>query len=308
MTPSDGATYLFVPGDRPDRYASALGSGASMVVLDLEDAVAPAAKREARTSVAGWLADAADTDVARVAVRVNPPGSPGHEDDMAALAATGRPCVVMVPKAEDHARLTALADALPGGSRLVALVETALGVVRAADLAETPAVVRLALGTFDLAAELGVDPDHREAMAGARGALVLASAAARLTPPVDGVTGAVRDLEQVASDALAARTVGFTGKLCIHPAQVPVVAAELRPTDAEVTWARRVLQAGDGGVSTVFGRMVDAPVLARAQRLLDAATTAGTQDAAHTSIPGSAAPPHTGDETKRDERSHLRCR
>jgi citrate lyase subunit beta/citryl-CoA lyase len=285
MTPHEGPTYLFVPGDRPDRYVSALGSGVAVVVLDLEDAVAAAATQKARTSVADWLTNAPDTDVARMAVRVNPPGSPGHEKDMAALATTGRPVVVMVPKAEDAAQLNTLADALPGGSRLVALVETARGVARAAHLAETPAVARLALGTFDLAAELGVDPDHREAMAGARSALVLASAAACLTPPVDGVTGAVRDLERVASDTRAARKVGFTGKLCIHPAQVPVVTAELRPTATEMAWARRVLRAGDGGVSTIAGRMVDAPVLARARRLLDAATAPGTQDAAHTPSP-----------------------
>jgi citrate lyase subunit beta / citryl-CoA lyase len=287
VTPSDGPTYLFVPGDRPDRYASALGSGASMVVLDLEDAVAPAAKPEARSSVAGWLGAAADADVARVAVRVNPASAPEHEADLAALAVADRACVVMVPKAEDPMRLAALADALPGGSHLVALVETARGVVRACDLAETPAVRRLALGTFDLAAELGVDPDSREAMAGARSALVLASAAAGLTPPVDGVTGAVRDLEQVASDTRAARAVGFAGKLCVHPSQVPVVAAELRPPQAEVAWARRVVRAGDEGVSTVGGRMVDAPVLARARRVLDAdetgrdAMTGAAHDATH---------------------------
>jgi citrate lyase subunit beta/citryl-CoA lyase len=276
-------TWLFVPGGRPERFAKAAAAGADVVVLDLEDAVAPAHKDTAREHVTTWLAGADSPSAIRpCAVRVNAAGTTWHDDDLAALASLGadRPCLVMLAKAEDPEVVAEVVQALPDGSVVVALVETALGIARAADLARVTGVARLALGTYDLAAQLGVDPDHAPALAGARGNLVLASAVGGLAGPVDGVTGDVRDHDRLTADVTAAAALGFAGKLCIHPAQVAPTAAALAPRPEEVAWADRVLAAvaesGDGtdaGVVLVDGRMVDAPVVTRARRIASLSTT-----------------------------------
>lgn len=259
-------TLLFVPGDRPERFAKAAASGADLVLLDLEDAVSPASKAAARTHVAAWLTEHV------AAVRVNPAGSPWFEDDLAAVAA--QPCVVMVPKAESPAVLAEVAGRLPGGSAIIALVETARGVLGARPLAEVPGVARLAFGSYDLAAELGVSPDDPDAMATSRSTLVLASAAAGLPAPVDGVTGDVRDDDGLRADVTRAVRLGMVAKLCVHPRQVPVVHDALAPTAAQVAWAESVVAAATAdGVTVVDGRMVDKPVIERARRLLERVRT-----------------------------------
>jgi citrate lyase subunit beta/citryl-CoA lyase len=245
-------TFLFVPGDRPDRFGKAEASGADVVILDLEDAVAPSGKDSARASVGAWLPGR------RALVRINAPGTPWFDADAALVAARGVP--VVVPKAETP-------GVLAGFREVVALVETAAGVERAGELAAVPSVTRLAFGSIDLAAELGVDPEDREPFAYARSRLVIASAAAGLAPPVDGVTASLDDDARLEADVRYARRLGFGGKLCIHPRQVPVARAAFAPTEAERAWARRVVTAGDA-VSVVDGRMVDKPVLARARRIL----------------------------------------
>ncbi|WP_370963271.1 CoA ester lyase [Amycolatopsis sp. cg9] len=246
-------TFLFVPGDRPDRFGKAVTSGADVVLLDLEDAVAPADKDTAREAVGAWLAAGGTATV-----RINAPGTPWFEADAAFVAARGVP--VMVPKAETP-------GVLAGFREVVALVETARGVERAGELAAVPSVSRLAFGTVDLAAELGVEPEDPEPFAYARSRLVIASAAAGLAPPVDGVTTDLRDDDRLAADVRYARRLGFGGKLCVHPRQIAAVRAGFAPTDAEREWARRVVTAG-ASVSTVDGKMVDKPVLARARRIL----------------------------------------
>jgi citrate lyase subunit beta/citryl-CoA lyase len=252
--PVAATTYLFVPGDRPDRFGKAVASGADVVVLDLEDAVAPADKDAARDAVAAWL-----TAGGRAMVRINAPGTPWSDADAALVAARGVP--VLVPKAETP-------GVLAGFREVVALIETALGVERAGELAAVPSVTRLAFGSVDLGTELGVAPEDPEPFAYARSRLVVASAAAGLAPPVDGVTTDLRDDERLAADVRYARRMGFGGKLCVHPRQVEPVRAGFAPTTAELDWARRVVTAGDS-VSTVDGKMVDKPVLARARRILE---------------------------------------
>ncbi|MFE3998619.1 HpcH/HpaI aldolase/citrate lyase family protein [Nocardioides sp. YIM B13467] len=257
--------WLFVPGDRPERFAKAAAAGPDIVVVDLEDAVAPARKDAARAHVTDWLPRAGVT----VAVRINAAGTTWHDADVAALAALGGPSLVVLPKADSPETVAAILAALPDGSAVVALIETALGVARAIDLARSPGVVRLAFGSYDLAAELGVDPDHAPALAPARGNLVLASAVGGLAGPIDGVTGDVRDHERLTADVTAAAALGFAGKLCIHPGQVAPAAAALAPSPDEVDWAERVLAAAtEDGVTLVDGRMVDAPVVARARRIV----------------------------------------
>lgn len=270
-TTRTAVTWLFVPGDRPERFAKAAAAGADLVVLDLEDAVAPGVKDTARADVADWL----DRAEVLCAVRVNATAPLLDADlaDLAALAGSA-PRLVMLPKAEDPALVADVVARLPRGSRVVALVETARGVLTAPAVAAVPGVERLAFGSFDLAAELGVDPDHGPAMATARGALVLASAAAGLAAPVDGVTGAVDDAQRLAADVATSRALGFAAKLCIHPRQVPAVAEAFAPSADERAWAERVLAgAGDNGVAVVDGRMIDKPVVDRARRVL--ATAAG---------------------------------
>ncbi|MDT0548659.1 MULTISPECIES: CoA ester lyase [Streptomyces] len=253
-------TLLFVPGDRPDRFAKAASSGADLVVIDLEDAVAPGDKEAARDNAAAWLALGH-----RAVVRVNPPGTPWFEADLARAADHG--CTLMVPKAEEPAVLTEIATRTAGRCPLIPLVETALGIERAPEVCAVPGVVRAAFGNVDLAAQLGVAPDDHTALTYARSRLVLASAAAGTHPPVDGVTTAVRDPDALRTDTAHARSLGFTGKLCIHPAQVRPVSDEFAPTPGELRWARRVLDAGDS-VTAIDGQMVDRPVLERARAVL----------------------------------------
>lgn len=265
----DSRTLLFVPGNRPERFAKAHGAAPGLVVLDLEDAVPAADKADARRQVTDWLA-AGHT----CAVRINAPGTPWYAEDVRAVAE--HDCAVMVPKAEDVVALRDLTGWLTSSSCLIALIETAHGVLDARTIASAPGVRRLAFGSFDLAARLGVSPDDRLALASSRGALVLASAAAGIAPPVDGVTGDVRDAEPVRGDVEYARRLGFTGKLCVHPRQVPVAEDALRPTDEEVRWARSVVEgARTGGVVVLAGQMVDEPVVHRAHRILRTAGSGG---------------------------------
>lgn len=255
-------TALFVPGNRPERFPKASASDAHLVVLDLEDAVPAAEKQAARDHVARWLAEGNTC-----AVRVNAAGTRWYAEDVAAVSA--HECVVLVPKAEQPEALRDLATSLATSSRLLALVETAQGVLRAPEIAAIDGVARLVFGSFDLAAQLGVSPADRLAMAPARGALVLASAAAGIAPPMDGVTAAVDDLARVRDDAEHGRRLGFSGKLCIHPRQVSTVDEAMRPEDAEIAWATSILKsAGDDGVSVVNGQMIDRPVVERARRIL----------------------------------------
>lgn len=252
-------TFLFVPGHRPERFDKAAAAGADAVIIDLEDAVAAADKETARRNAAGWLAGGGIA-----IVRVNAPGTPWYEDDLALVTAHG--CPVMLPKAEDPGPVARIAGSCP----VIPLIETAAGVERAAQVCRAPGVVRAAFGSVDLATELGVRHDDPPALCFARSALVLASAAAGIAAPVDGVTTALEDPESLAQDLRHARRLGFGGKLCIHPKQLLAVRAGFAPTQEEVNWARRVLAAGEA-VSAVDGTMVDRPVRERARRLLGAA-------------------------------------
>jgi citrate lyase subunit beta/citryl-CoA lyase len=259
-------SLLFVPGDRPDRFDKAVSSGVDLVIIDLEDAVAATDKDRARDNATAWLAPGN-----QAIVRINPPGTPWYEADLSAAAAHG--CPIMVPKAEDAAVLADLAASTAGRCDLILLVETALGVERAHEVCTTPGVARAAFGNVDLAAQLGVAHDDHTALSYARSRLVVASAAAGICTPIDGVTTALWDTDVLRADIAHARSLGFTGKLCIHPAQIPAVTSGFVPSVEELQWARAVLEAGDS-VTTVDGQMVDKPVLDRARRILAGPRTA----------------------------------
>ena len=267
-------TFLFVPATRPERIGKALASGAGAVVVDLEDAVAPGEKAAARTALLAAVKALEPAQRARLLARANAAGTPWHTDDVAAVAA----CVAqglagaMLAKAESAAVLAAVARALGPQGLLVPLVESNAGLDALDALAQAPQVVRLAFGHLDFQVDLGMECAADEAeLLPVRMALVRASRRAGLAAPVDGVTTATEDLQRLAEDTARSRRMGFGGKLCIHPAQVAPVQAAFAPDPAALIWARRVLDeapAHGGAVFRLDGRMVDAPVLALAARLV----------------------------------------
>lgn len=267
-------TFLFVPATRPERIAKALASGAGAVIVDLEDAVAPDDKAAARTALLAAIQTLAREQRGRLLVRTNAAGTPWHADDVAAVAA----CVAqglagaMVAKAESAAVLQAMARALGPQGLLLPLVESNAGLDALDALARAPQVVRLAFGHLDFQVDLGMACGADEAeLLPVRLALVRASRRAGLAAPVDGVTTATDDSERLARDTARSRRMGFGAKLCIHPAQVLPVQAAFAPSPEELAWARRVLEAAPAHGGAVFrldGRMVDAPVLALAARLV----------------------------------------
>ena len=267
--------FLFVPADRPERHARALACGAGGVIVDLEDAVAPERKVQAREQLATSFAALPAADRRRLLVRINAAGTPWHDDDcvqVAALAAQGLIAGIVLPKAERAADLSRLATAAGPSAVLVPLVETAAGLAAADELAAAPQVLRLAFGNLDFQADLGLACDADEAeLVPVRLALLLASRRAGLAAPIDGVTPDWRDTARLAADTARARRGGFGARLCIHPDQVAPVHAGLGPTAQELAWARRVaeaIRAAGGGVVSLDGRMVDAPVVRLAERLL----------------------------------------
>jgi citrate lyase subunit beta/citryl-CoA lyase len=234
---------LFVPGDRPDRFEKAAASGADAIIVDLEDSVAEDQKTVARDNVA----QLGDFPVP-VAVRINAAGSRHFTDDLSAVA-EARPAAVMLAKYESADDARRARESLGHVVSLMPLVETAFGSV-------------------DYAADVGCAHED-SALAYARSAIVLASRAARIAQPLDGVTTSF-DQPGLAGDAArAARRFGFGGKLCVHPLQVKEVRDAFAPSEAEIAWAKRILAAGgDGAATAVGGEMIDAAVLARARRLL----------------------------------------
>jgi (S)-citramalyl-CoA lyase len=266
-------SLLFVPGSRPDRYEKALASGADLVCVDLEDAVAPADKDAARRSVlelvqgATWRADSS-------ALRVNPARTEAGGDDLASLASlpAAEPLTVVVPKADGPADVERVRDALAAGGRevsLVAMVETARGLEDAADLAGVPGVSALFLGAVDLAAELGCALEW-DALLYARSRLVHAAALGGVGV-IDVPYLGLDDTAAVGAEARAVAALGFTAKAAIHPRQIEPIHDAFRPAPDEVTRARRLLDAyhrAGGGVISFEGVMVDRPVVEEARRTL----------------------------------------
>ena len=264
-------SFLFVPADRPERYAKALASGADAVIIDLEDAIAPAGKLAARQALMQALPGLSAAERGRLLVRINAAGSAWHGDDLAALRNPG-PVAIMVPKAESVATLAQVAAAMGPACALLPLIESVAGLDAIDALAACPQVLRLVFGHLDFQADAGLacGVDESELIS-VRLTIVLASRRAGQAAPVDGISPGTRETAQLGLDAARSRRGGFGGKLCIHPAQVAVVNAAFTPSADELDWARRVqaaFTAAGGGVFSLDGRMVDAPVLRLAQRTL----------------------------------------
>ena len=265
--PNLPSTYLFVPGNRPDRCDKALATRADAVIVDLEDAVAPADKIAARTSFAAWYR-AAKFAPERVLLRINDQSTPWFDDDIAVIRETGVRGVV-VPKTESAAQIERIASALPADGFVIALVETAKGIVEVDTLARASRLQRIAFGTLDYALDLDLTGDERGLLYPTC-RIALASRAAGIASPIAGVTPDIGDESKLSADLAFARACGFGAKLCIHPKQVDAVHAAMRPTEAEVAWARRVAATVESGAGVIQldGKMVDRPVIAKAMRIL----------------------------------------
>jgi citrate lyase subunit beta/citryl-CoA lyase len=258
-------SYLFVPGNRPERFDKACAAGADAVIVDLEDAVPPGEKAAARASLAAWLAPGKP-----VLVRINSFDSAWFEDDLQLCAMPGVAGIVL-PKAEVEAAVARVLGA--GANAILPLIESGLGLWNAALLARLPRVERLVFGSIDYSLDLNIQEGH-ETLLHARSQLVLASRVAGIAAPVDGVTTSIDDPARVQADTLRARALGFGAKLCIHPKQVGPVHQAFAPTADELAWAARVVaaaEAAQGGAVALDGRMVDRPVILIAQQMLEEA-------------------------------------
>ncbi|HSF48800.1 MAG TPA: CoA ester lyase [Burkholderiales bacterium] len=262
-----GRSYLFVPGNRPERFAKACGAGADAVIVDLEDAVPAAEKAGARAALAAWLSPAQP-----VLVRINGAETEWFRDDLE-LCKTPGVAVIVLPKAEGIDHLKSIEEQVGRGTLILPLIETARGLWNALELAQARNVRRLVFGSIDFQLDLAMQADEDELLC-FRSQLVLASRVAGIDAPVDGVSTALDDPEQLRADTLRARRLGFGGKLCIHPKQVAHVNECFRPGADEVAWAKRVLDAASaakGAAVAVDGKMVDRPVILKAQAILSEA-------------------------------------
>ena len=257
-------SYLFVPGDRPERFEKARAAGADAVILDLEDAVLPDRKSAARDTVLAHL------DPARAAfVRANAADTPWFADDIAALA--GHPGVagIVLPKAETREQIDAVLARAHPALTVLPILETARGLAGVTTLCKAPKVPRVLFGTLDFQIDMNIEGDGDELLF-FRSQIVLASRLVGIEAPVDGPSTVLDDPAAIEADARRARRLGFGGKLCIHPKQIDAVHRAYAWSDDEKAWAARVLQAvqaSGGSAVAVDGKMVDLPVILKAQRI-----------------------------------------
>ena len=271
-------SVLFSPGDQPDLLAKAPSAGADVVVFDLEDAVVPEKKTAARESVADAVAE--HSPACEICVRINPLESGGRAD-LQALSTP--PDSVMLPKVERASDVSVLADALAEqafDTPILALLETASGIVNATEIAAVPETSAVLFGAEDLSADIGATrTESGTEVLAARQQVVLAAASAGVEA-IDTLVTDFSDTERLRVDAERAREWGFDGKMAIHPAQVSVINEAFTPTAEQVEWATRVVsaheraQAEGRGVFSVDGEMIDAPLITQAETILERAEAA----------------------------------
>jgi len=271
-------SLLFVPGDRPDRMEKALGAGADALILDLEDAVAPAARPEARRAVAAFLGAHRG---ARLWVRVNPLDNPDNERDLAAIL-SGHPDGIVLPKAEGGGSVAELARRLAERGNATAQIlaiatETPAAIFQLGSYGGAKRLAGLTWGAEDLPAAIGAAASREEdgrftpPYELAR-SLCLFGAAAAGVAPIETVFPAYQDLDGLAAYAGRARRDGFAGMMAIHPDQVPVINSAFTPSAAEIAHAEAVVAAfaanPEAGALALEGKMIDRPHLVQAQRIL----------------------------------------
>jgi citrate lyase subunit beta / citryl-CoA lyase len=259
-------SFLFVPADRPERFAKALATGADRIIIDLEDAVAPNAKAAARDILVNWLEGALASPVM---VRVNAVTTTWYDDDMRAMAGLPKVVGLMLPKAEGIDAIAETRAKLSENKSLVGLVETVRGVADLRAVAGTPGLSRLAFGTVDFCLETGIEGQGPE-LDFVRTQLTLESCLAGLFAPIDGVTVDIKAPDVLETDITRARRYGFGGKLCIHPSQVDPINNGFLPSATSIDWARRVIEAAKSGAGavTVDGKLVDRPIVLQAEKIL----------------------------------------
>jgi len=265
MTP---LTLLYAPGDRPDVVRKALASSADVVQVDLEDAVVPAHKDQARIELAQLAPELARRSSR---VRVNGLGTSWYAADIQAVGALPLSVGVVVPKAESPTDVACLAEALPGRA-IYLLIESALGLTRINELAHISGVASIGLGEADLRADLGCD---EAGLAYPRSLVIVAARTAGLSAPSMSVYPDIRDLAGLAASCAIGRALGFRGRAAIHPAQLPVIREAFLPTPAEVDQARAVMECfqaasreGQGAAAMPDGTFLDEAVVRRARCVL----------------------------------------
>ena len=259
MNTSLARSCLFVPANRPEMFDKACKAGADAVIVDLEDAVPFAEKATARAALAAWLSPAHP-----VLVRINGADTDWFAEDLALCGAPGVSGVVL-SKAERVGDIARVREA--GAVAVLPLIESAAGFENVRAIAGAAGVERLLFGSIDFQLDLGIRGE-REELLFFRSQLVLVSRLAGLLAPVDGVSTGIGDAARLTSDAMHSRQMGFGGKLCIHPKQVSEVNRCFSPSEEEIGWAGRVLAAAaasEGAAVAVDGKMVDRPVMLRAQ-------------------------------------------
>lgn len=262
-------SFLFVPGNRPERFDKAVASGADAIILDLEDAVPDGEKAAARASIGAWLQLALPQ--CRLYVRINAADTTHFEEDARFASELPDQVGVMLPKADPRS-VGQWCMRSAKSRELIALVETVSGVLTVRETLSRGVVSRLAFGDVDFSVDSGIQPGRGgEEMAWVRTQLVLESRFARVAAPIDGVTLDISEPERTAEDADRARRFGFLGKMCIHPRQVAPVNDAFRPSAEQIKWAQGVLDAdaaSQGAAIKYLGAMVDKPVVDRARQVL----------------------------------------
>lgn len=262
--PDNARSYLFVPGNRPERFDKACHSGADAVIIDLEDAVAADEKAHARDQVRQWLKGGG-----QALVRLNGAETEHFSEDCRLLGAPGLQGV-MLAEAQSVVAVRSLAAKMPAGMQLILLIENAQGMFRAAELAQVKGVSRLAFGSVDYKLDCHI-PDEAGLVL-ARQTLVLASAVGGLSQPIESVTTELDDDAVLEHEAMQARQFGFGAKLCIHPRQVATVNRIFSPSQDELARAHRILAAvqesRDLNAARLDGQLLEKPIIEWARRLL----------------------------------------
>lgn len=267
-------SFIFAPGNKPDMFLKAMATGADIMCIDLEDAIAPQHKEQARAATLAWFATAELDDAVECMVRINPPRTPdGMKDVQAILDSAKAPPSLMLAKVKSPAEVIALDDLFEEfkiATRLQVIIETNEALEAAWDIARCPTRIdAIFFGGVDMAADLRCDYTW-EALLYARSRVVHAAAGAGVDV-IDVPFLDLNDMEGMKREAQAARALGFCGKGSIHPKQVPVLNEIFSPSEAEIAHAKRIVEAfeqGDSGLVVIDGKLIEKPVLRSMYRVL----------------------------------------
>ena len=267
MSASIVRSALFVPATRPERIPKAIATGADRVIVDLEDAVQENLKEQARDNLERFLSENPD---AQILVRVNAPDHWAHAADLELCRRHAGVIAILLPKAESPAQVSTSGST---GKPIWPIIESAKGLAALSSIASAQGVERLSFGSLDLGLDLNLttgSPAAEEILSHARYAVLLWTCVAGLAPALDGVFPSIADTTGLQNAVQFARDMGFGGALCIHPSQVAIIHQTLKPSNEELQWAQRIMEAASSGdgVFVLDGQMVDAPVIGRAQAIL----------------------------------------